>query len=185
MLSALIILVIQAGESWWHRAEPYLDYPGFEFWKFVNLAIFAGALVFILVKKARLGDAFRARRDGIKEELERARRERDEAVAKLKEVEERLAGLDSQIASIKQRSQTEAAEERDRIARSTEAEVAKLTAQAQREIENAGKTAKSDLRRFTAEQSVQLAEAMIKNQIKPEDDLRLIDRGIEEMGAAR
>src|SRR5215468_3139775 len=81
---------------WW-------DYPGFEVWKFFNLALFAGALVFFLIKKFRLGEAFRTRREGIKNELERARRERDEALAKLKEVEERLAGLDSQIASIKER----------------------------------------------------------------------------------
>lgn len=163
---------------WW-------DYPGFELWKFVNLAIFAGALVYFLVKKFRLGDAFRTRREGIKDELERARRERDEALAKLKEVEARLAGLDTQIGEIKQRSQAEAADERQRIARSTEVEIAKLTAQAQREIENAGKSARTELRRFTAEQSVRLAEEMIKHQIRPEDDLRLINQDIEGMGASR
>ena len=163
---------------WW-------DYPGFEVWKFVNPAIFVGALVFILVRKAKLGEAFRTRRESIKAELDKARSERDAAVAKLKEVEARLAGLDSQIATIKERSQAEAAEERERIVRSTEAEIAKLTAQGQREIENAGKTARNDLRRFTAEQSVRLAEEMIRRDIRPEDDARLITRNIDEMGAAR
>ena len=164
--------------KWW-------DYPGFELWKFVNLFIFVGALVYILVRKAKLGDAFRARREGIRAELEKARAERDAALAKLKEVEERLAGLDSQVATIKEKSKAEAAEERERIAHSTEAEIAKLTAQGQRDIENAAKTAKKDLRRFTAEQSVRLAEEMIKRDIRPDDDARLITRDIEEMGAAR
>ena len=181
----LLMLFAPEGSSRWSRLLYYLDYPGFEAWKFFNLAIFAGALTFILVKKARLGEAFRQRREGIKDELERARQERDQALAKLKEVEERLAGLDSQIAEIKQRSQNEAVEERQRIARATEDEIAKLTAQAQREIENAGKSAKTELRRFTAEQSVKLAEEFIRHQIRPEDDLRLIDRDIEEMGASR
>jgi F-type H+-transporting ATPase subunit b len=164
--------------KWW-------DYPGFELWKFVNLFIFVGALVYILVRKAKLGDAFRARREGIRAELEKARAERDAALAKLKEVEERLAGLDNQVATIKEKSKAEAAEEQERIAHSTEAEIAKLTAQGQRDIENAAKTAKKDLRRFTAEQSVRLAEEMIKRDIRPDDDARLITRHIEEMGTAR
>src|SRR5437879_8956298 len=83
---------------------PWWDYPGFELWKFINLAIFVGALVFILVRKARLGEAFRARRESIKTELERARNERDAAVVKLKELEERLARLDTELATIKEQS---------------------------------------------------------------------------------
>ena len=164
---------------------PWWDYPGFELWKFINLFIFAGALLFILVRKANLGLAFRTRRESIKNELEKARHERDAALAKLKEVEERLAGLDEQIASIKENSKTEAAAERERIAQSTEAEIAKLTEQGQREIENTARTAKKELRRFTAEQSVRLAEEMIKRDMRAEDDARLIARNIEEMGATR
>ncbi len=167
------------------EATRWWDYPGFELWKFVNLFIFVGALVFILVRKAKLGDAFRTRREGIKAELEKARTERDAALAKLKEVEERLAGLDKQMATIREKSSAEAEAERKRIAESTEAEIAKLSAQGQREIENAGKTAKQDLRRFTAEQSVRLAEEIIKRDIRPDDDARLITRDIEEMGTAR
>src|SRR4030095_8662504 len=89
-----------AGGGWWHRVLPYLDYPGFEVWKFFNLAIFVAFLLFILFRKANLGLAFSTRRESIKNELEKARAERDAALAKLKEVEERLAGLNNQIASI-------------------------------------------------------------------------------------
>lgn len=173
------------GGTWWSRVLPYLDYPGFEAWKFLNLAIFVAVLVYILGRKANLGLAFRNRRESIKDELERARKERDAALEKLKEVEARLANLDTEIANINERSKRDAAAERERIAQSTEAEISKLTAQAQREIENAGKSAKNDLRRFTAEQSVQLAEQIIKRNMRPEDDARLINRNIDEMGAAR
>ncbi len=175
---ANLFLFAEEGPKWW-------DYPGFELWKFINLFIFVGALVYILVRKAKLGDAFKARREGIKAELEKARKERDAALAKLKEVEERLATLDDQVAAISAKAKTEAAEERERIARSTEAEIAKLTAQGQRDIENAAKAARKDLRRFTAEQSVRLAEEIIKRNIRPDDDVRLISRNIDDMGAAR
>jgi len=172
-----------AGGGWWHRLEPYLDYPGFEVWKFFNLAVFVSLMLFILFRKANLGLAFSTRRESIKNELEKARQERDAALAKLKEVEERLDGLSNQIASINENTKREAAAERERIAKSTEEEIAKLTTQGQRDIENAARTAKKELQRFTAEQSVRLAEEILKREIRPEDDARLIARNIEEMGA--
>jgi F-type H+-transporting ATPase subunit b len=182
LISSAILLL--AGPGWWTRVEPYLDYPGFEAWKFVNLAVFVGVMIFILTRKVRLGEAFKARREGIKQELARAQQERDAAVAKLKEVEERLARLDVEVAEIQARSKREAAEERERIARSTETEIAKLGEQAQREIESAGKVAKHELRRYTAEQSVRLAEEIIRREMKPEDDARLIENNIRELGGA-
>jgi F-type H+-transporting ATPase subunit b len=114
----------------------------------------------------------------------RALEERDAALAKLKEVEERLARLDTEVAAIRDQHVKEAAEERERIAKSTETEIAKLGQQAQREIESAGKVAKHELRRFAAEESVRMAEEMIRREMKPEDDARLITQNIEELGGA-
>ena len=178
MIGMKVIFAFFEDPKWW-------DYPGFELWKFVNLAIFVTVLVIALRKFFGVPEMFRNRKESIRAELEKARTERDAALAKLKEIEERLASLDSQVAAIKERSMTEAREERERIARSTQDEIAKLTAQAQREIENAGVVAKTDLRRFTAEQSVRLAEEMIRRDIRPDDDARLFKRGIDEMGATR
>jgi hypothetical protein len=74
----MFLAMIEAkGAGWWARAQPYLDYPGFEVWKFFNLAIFVFALVFILTRKAKLGEVFKARRETIKQELARAQQERD------------------------------------------------------------------------------------------------------------
>ena len=179
MTFAFTLLNLLAFEEprWW-------DYPGFELWKFINLAVFVLLLVYILTRKANLGEAFRTRRETIKRELARAQQERDAAVAKLKEVEERLARLDNEVQDIKEKSTVEAAEERERIAHSTETEVAKLSEQAQREIENAGKAAKKELRRYTAEQSVQMAEQLIRREMRPEDDARLISHNLEDLGGA-
>lgn len=174
--------LLEGSPAWWTRVEPYLNYPGFEAWKFVNLAFFVGVMIFIFSRKVKLGEAFRTRRESIKRELTRAQTERDAALAKLKEVEERFVRLDTELAAIKTQSQQEAAEERERIAQSTESEMAKLSEQAKREIESAGKVARHDLRRFAADQSVLMAEQLIRREIKPEDDARLIAQDIEEMG---
>jgi F0F1-type ATP synthase membrane subunit b/b' len=93
--------------------------------------------------------------------------------------------MNEQLSSIKERSRIEAEEEHQRIAQSTQEEISKLSTQAQREIEHAAKAAKSDLRKFAAEQSVRLAEDLIRRDMRPEDDTRLMTRSVEEMGAAR
>ena len=174
-----VVLAFAGAEEtrWW-------DYPGFELWKFVNLAIFVLALVYILTRKAKLGEVFKLRRESIKRELARAEQERDAALAKLKEVEERLGLLDTEVATIKEQSIREAAEERQRIVQATETEITKLSEQASREIETAGKAARRELRRYTAEQSVRLAEELVRREIKPEDDARLIASNIEDLGGA-
>jgi F-type H+-transporting ATPase subunit b len=177
----LIALIILEGAGWWARLEPYLDYPGFEAWKFLNLGVFVVAMIFGL-RKLGVPEMFRDRKETIKRELARAQEERDAALLKLKEVEARLGLLDTEVAKIKEQSVHEAAEERERIARATEAEIVKLSEQAAREIESAGKVAKKELRRYTAEQSVRLATEIVRREMRPEDDARLIANNIEELG---
>jgi F-type H+-transporting ATPase subunit b len=177
-LIASLILIAggEGGTPWWNK-------PGLEVWKFVNLFLFVLLLVYIL--RRPLSEAFRARREGIRRDLMRAQEERNAALAKLEEVEARLARLDDEVTSLRTQSAKEAADERERIRRATEAEIEKLREQSRREIEGAGKAARQELRQFAAEQSVRLAEEIIRQDIRPEDDTRLINLEIEELGGAR
>jgi F-type H+-transporting ATPase subunit b len=168
-----IAFVVEDGPSWW-------NYPGLELWKFFNLFLFIVVMVYFL--KRPLSDAFRARREGIRQELQKAREERDLALAKLAEVQSRLERLDSEVAAIKEHSISEAQAERERISRDTEQEILKLQEQSQREILGAGKVAKHELRRFAAQQSVRLAEEIVRREIRSEDDARLIELNVEQMG---
>jgi F-type H+-transporting ATPase subunit b len=182
MLFALNIFIL-ISEAAGTDAAPWWNKPGLEFWKFLNLFIFVGALVYVL--KRPISEAMRARREGIRRDLMRAQEERNAALAKLEEVEARLARLDSEVASVRENSQREAVEERERIKRATEEEAQKLREQARREIESAGKAARQELRQYTAEQSVRLAEEMIRAEMRPEDDARLVSLQVEELGGVR
>ncbi len=150
------------------------------FAKVVNLLLFAGVMYFIL--RRPLGEAFRGRQEGIRRELMRAEEERSAAVAKLQEVEGRLERLDSEVEAIREQARREAAEERARIERAAEEEVRKIREQARREIESASKAARAELHAYAAEQSVRLAEEMIRRDIRPEDDGRLLGEYVEELG---
>jgi len=160
--------------------SPWWDYPGLELWKFVNLGIFVLALLYFV--KRPLSDAFRSRRETIRRELAEAQQERDRALSKLAAVEERLRGLDSEVAALHEQSKLQAEAERERIAQETEREIATVRAQAQREIESAGKVARHELRRFAAQQSVRRAEEIVRREIRLDDDTRLIERNVEQLG---
>ena len=176
-LSSLILFAAAGGEApWWNK-------PGLEVWKFVNLFIFLAVLIYIL--RRPLSEAFKARREGIRRELMRAQEERNAALAKLEEVEARLSRLDAEVTEIRTQSTKEAADERERLRLATEAEIEKLREQSRREIESAGKAARQELREFAAEQSVRLVEEMIRRDIKPEDDARLVSLRVEELGGVR
>jgi ATP synthase F0 subunit b len=163
-----------AGDNSW------VNYPGLEFWKFINLAVFVAVMLYFV--RRPLTDALRSRREGIRRDLQRAKEERDQALAKLAEVDSRLARLDSEVAGIWEKAKAEAEAERERVKRETEAEMLKLREQSQREIEGAGKVARHELRRFAAQQTVKLAEEIIRRDLRPEDDARLIRLNVEELG---
>jgi len=164
-------------------APPWWDYPGLEVWKFVNLGLFILGLLYFI--KRPVSEAFRLRRETIRRELAEAQRERDQALAKLAVVEERLRGLDSEVAALQEQSRVQAQAEHERIARETEAEMTNLREQAQREIESAGKVARQELRRFAARQSVSYAEAIVKRELRADDDARLIQQNVEQLGGTR
>ena len=162
---------------------PWYNYPGWEVWRFFNLLLFVGALIFLL--RRPISASLMARRDAIRQELMRAQEERRAALAKLEEVEARLARLDAEIETVRAQARREADAERENITRATAEETRRLRDQARREIESAGKVARQDLRRYAAEQSVRMAEELIRRDIRAEDDTRLMKDYIGELGGIK
>src|SRR4051794_41057818 len=157
----------------------WYDYPGVELWKFVNLAIFATGIYYLISKYVM--PQMETRRQGIRRELMRAREERDAAQKKLTDVEARLARLDSEVEKLRENARKDSQNEIERIRKSTEEDAAKMREQARREVEAAGKTAMLELRRFAAERSIGIAEELIRREIRPEDDKRLIELEVAEL----
>jgi F-type H+-transporting ATPase subunit b len=158
----------------------YLNYPGFEAWKFLNLAIFVAALVYVLKKP--LTAAFKARRDAIRAELIKAEEEKQAALAELTTVEAKLAALENEKAAVLKKAREEAEAEKANILRQTEAEVAKMREQAESEINRLVQQVKAELRRFSADESVRLAEEKLRGKINTENDAILVRAGIQEIG---
>jgi F-type H+-transporting ATPase subunit b len=169
-----MLLLLLAGD--W---TDWFNYPGLELWKFLNLAVFTAAAIYVLRKP--ISQALSSRRDAIQQELVRAQQERDQALARVAEADSLLTRLDEDVRTVQEQARAEAASEKQRIAASTEREIEKLKQQAQREIETADKLARKELRKFLAEKSVQMARESIQTQMRPEDDTALIRESIGEL----
>ena len=161
----------------------YMNYPGFQAWKFINLAIFVGILVYLLKKP--LSDSFKAKREQIRAELIKAEEDKKAALAKLTETEAKMASLDAEKEKVLLRAKEEANAEKERIAEETEREVKKLRDQADNEINRTATLAKHSLRKLSAEETVRLAEEMIKQKLGKANDADLVKVGIESLGGAK
>ncbi len=147
--------------------------------KAVNLIFFVGILYYLLRKPVR--DFFTTRLAEVRTTLDRAAREKAEAEAKMNELNARLNKLDTELAEIRNQAEREAQTERARLEAEAIADAAKLRITAQREIEGAKQTALVQLREFTANKSVELAEQLIRRELTPQDDARLLQRVSEEL----
>jgi F0F1-type ATP synthase membrane subunit b/b' len=161
----------------------WMNYPGLEAWKFFNLFVFVGVMIYILRRK--ISEALAARRDAIKQELVDAQQRRESALALVAEADTKLSRLDADIKSVHEQSQQEAKSERQRLATSTKRELEKLDQQARREMETADKVARKQLRHFFAKRSIDVARETVSSQMKPEDDVLLIRESIGELRRTR
>jgi F-type H+-transporting ATPase subunit b len=121
----------------------------------------------------------------VRETLDRAAREKQEATNKMAELDQRLNRLDTELAKIKEQSEHEAAAERARMDVESKRDVEKIREMAGREIEAAKQVAMADLRAFAATKAVDLAEQLIRREMTPADDARLVARVGEEMGKVK
>lgn len=141
-------------------------------WKWANFLILAGAAGWFLVKKG--GPFFQTRGEQIRKEIAEAGRLRAEAEARFAEVERRLARLDADIEALRESARRDAAAEGERIRAATGAHLAKIQAQAEQEIAAAGKSARLELKRYSAQLSIGLARRKIAERMSAENQEALV-----------
>ena len=151
--------------------------------KLINLVLFLTILYLLLRKPMR--DFFQQRLNSVRETLDRAAREKEAAAAKMAELDARLGRLDEELREIKTQSEHEAAAERLRMEAEAKKDIEKVRDTARREIEAAKQVAMADLREFAATKSVDLAEQMIRREMTPADDAKMLQRMGNEMSRAK
>jgi len=169
-----------AWESFREVWDKYVNYPGFELWKFFNLAVFIAFLVYVLKKP--IGEAFKAKREVIRGELIRAEEEKQAALGDLTSVEAKLVGVDQEKEAIMKAAREEIDVEKKRLAAQGELEAKKLASQADGEVTRLGQVARLQLRRFAVDESLRMAEEKLRSQVDSKTDAKLVKSGIEAIG---
>lgn len=148
-------------------------------WEWANFLILVGGLGYLIRKHA--GPFYAARAAGIGKDLVESERVAKDAEARSAEVERRLAGLDAEIAALRAESQKEAAAEVERFARQTAAEIAKIGANGEQEIQAAQKAARLDLQRYAAQLAVDLAEQKVRARMDASTEDRLVGSFVRDL----
>ena len=147
-----------------------------------NFAILAIGLGYLIKKYG--APFFAARSQRIEREIVEATKTRQDAEARSAEVDRRLANLENDLAALR----TESRQELDSLERNanakTSAEIAKIQSNAEQEIAAAGKMARMDLKRFSAELAVQMAGEKIRARMTPDAQQALVRDFVKNLDGA-
>lgn len=136
----------------------------------INSAIMIGAILWFLFRF--IPRMYRKRSETLDKQIFDAAVATSRANERLAVVEERLSKLDVEIASIREQSERDSAEDQRRIHESLETEKQRLVASIDQEIEAAGANARRDLKQYAA--SLAIERAMSEIRLTDDDDRALI-----------
>ncbi len=153
------------------------------FWRVVNFAV----LIFILVKFGAkpIGSALSGRQKNIRNELEDLERRRDEAEKQYRAFEAKLSTVEKDIDTIVQKALAQAEIEKARIIEKAEQAADDLKRSAELAIQNEIVEARRMLKNDIADQAAIMAEELIVNNLKPKDQVKIIENYLEKVGAVQ
>ena len=149
-------------------------------WRTTNFAGLVFILVFFLRKP--FADGLSGRRDGIKDQLEALESRKAEAEQLYKEAEAKLARLDDEVNAIITEAVKQGEAEKEKIIADAERNAGDIKRQAEMAVAHEIAEAKTRLKGEIAEQAVLLAEELVKKNIQPADQSRMVELSLEKVG---
>jgi F-type H+-transporting ATPase subunit b len=156
---------------------------GLEVWRWANFVLLVGGLGYLAAKFG--GPFFQARSRKIRQEMVDAEEERKAAEKRAAEVDRRLANLESEIQALRAESQKEASSEQERMRQQTAAEMVKIRAHAEQEIAAAGKAARLELKKYSAELAVSLAGQKLRARVTPDTQEALVRGFVRDLDSSQ
>jgi F-type H+-transporting ATPase subunit b len=160
-----------------HHAEfNFMD----ELFRWSNFIILVVVLYVVLAKV--LPRALQDHRQKIQQAIEEAKASRSEAQRLLEDNQRKTANLQQELTQLQQ----QATQEREDMARRLDLEAqqlaARIIAQARLEVERATDRAKQSLREEVAVLTVQIAEEMLRHELRDDDQQAIVRRYITRLG---
>lgn len=165
-----------ASESGGHGGEQLVDF----LYRVLDIGVTAGLLYFFLRKP--LGAALRQRRDGLRDELEQAKRLQADAERRFEACRQQLADADARIAALSEEIAADGQRQSQQLEAQAQSMATEIRAEAARSAEREIAAAKRQLRETAVELAVELAEARLKQQLSTSDQARLVDDYLARTG---
>jgi F-type H+-transporting ATPase subunit b len=173
---ALTAAVAFAAEKGGEEGATAMDWV----WRVVNFGIIFGVLVYFVAKPFK---NFLAKRVAeIEASLADAKAAREQALSRLTAVEAKLKDKDAELQGILKVAQANGEKEKELLIKEAEEMTADVVASAKELIEAELVKAKDAIRREAALKAVELAEKLIKENVKKEDQARILQEYLEKVG---
>ncbi|MFO7605343.1 MAG: ATP synthase F0 subunit B [Desulfurivibrionaceae bacterium] len=150
-------------------------------WRALNFAALLIILVWALKKP--IANALNSRRQGIIEKFEDLEAQKSEAERIYKEYEDKLTKIDQEVQSIIGSAVQQGEAEKTRIIEEAGRAAEDIQRQAEMAVQHELAEAKLRLRAEIAEQAVQMAENLLKQNLKEADQTKMVEDYLEKVGA--
>ena len=156
----------KASEAKTEEAEPSFTLM------WINFAILVGGLGYLISKSAPA--IFRAREEEIRGGIDEAARKKKQAEDRSAEIDRKLTGFGVEIENLRRGVSTEMSIEADRIRQETVRMVRRIEEQAQQEIGFLTKSASHELKRYSADLALDLAQQRVKQRMTAQTQHELV-----------
>lgn len=184
-LAGVVLVRARAEEKEGGHADAPHTFLGLPFvaWQTINLLLF----LFLLVKLLRkpLAGWLNDRREGVARQLRESEEKRLRTEALARELSERLARIETELAGIKGHAEKEAAAEQDALTAQTEADAQRIVQRASAEIDSRVRTARKELTAYAGDLALGIATDLLKKNLTPEDQARLVREGVEALSKGK
>ena len=172
------VILLAAGPAF--AQEAATDSPVGRTFRWLNFAIVFALLAYVIVKYAAPG--FRDRASQISEKIAEGARAREAAESQRREIRDKVANLQSEIEQLRVQGRRDADDETRRLRDAGRGESEKIEQAARAEIEAAARAGRLELKALGARLSVQLAEAMLRQELTPPAEAKLFRSFVGELG---
>jgi F-type H+-transporting ATPase subunit b len=173
----------QAWASTATGAEHHAPSIGDVWWPFWNFVIYAFIIVKFAVPRAR--EFLKTRREEVVSTISQAAAKKQAAEARVSEYKAKLGGLDEEIQSLHAAFRQEAEREKSKLIGEAQAMAVKIKEDANFLGDQEVKIARQRIREELASQAETTARELVRRNLSPEDQSRLVQDFIQTMGQTR
>jgi F-type H+-transporting ATPase subunit b len=156
------------------------DSPAGHTFRWLNFVIVFVLLAYVMVKYAAPG--FRKRAAEISEQIAEGARAREIAERQRQEIQAKVANLQTEIEQLRIQAKRDAEAEALRLREAARGESEKIEQAARGEIAAAIRASRTELKALGARLSVQLAEAMLRQELSAQAEAKLFRSFVGELG---